>query len=428
MSLLDEKVLVHPLTADPTEAWSVLKRSQKVLKLKVKQPTKPVTADKVRFVCMSDTHSLTHRITFRIPDGDVFLHAGDFTRSGTRREVKEFNDWLGMLPHRKKIVIGGNHELSFDNRQSVCEKMEGGAGKPRPISASRSAHTGVVIVNPVDEMDGDSSPIGTYVRFVCMSDTHSLTHRITFRIPDGDVFLHAGDFTRSGTRREVKEFNDWLGMLPHRKKIVIGGNHELSFDNRQSVCEKMEGGAGKPRPISASRSAHTGVVIVNPVDEMDGDSSPIGSAARPRSAVASSFGPGVMGSLVDSLGDIEEKLSIRPDFCGWAFNLPRGQALLDKWNKIPEGIDILLSHTPPVGHGDHTITGIRAGCVELLNSVQKRIRPRYHVFGHIHEGYGITSDGTTIFINASTCNTGYKPHNLPIVFDIPLPRGHTKNT
>jgi Icc-related predicted phosphoesterase len=60
--------------------------------------------------------------------------------------------------------------------------------------------------------------------------------------------------------------------------------------------------------------------------------------------------------------------------------------LLDRWDKIPQGVDILLTHTPPVGHGDYTITGIRAGCVELLNSVQKRIRPKYHVFGHIHEG------------------------------------------
>ena len=31
-------------------------------------------------------------------------------------------------------------------------------------------------------------------------------------------------------------------------------------------------------------------------------------------------------------------------------------------------------------------TKVRAGCVELLNSVQKRIKPKYHVYGHIHEG------------------------------------------
>lgn len=39
----------------------------------------------------------------------------------------------------------------------------------------------------------------------------------------------------------------------------------------------------------------------------------------------------------------------QPWFYGWGFNLPRGQALLEKWNLIPEGIDILITHGPPLG-------------------------------------------------------------------------------
>lgn len=42
------------------------------------------------------------------------------------------------------------------------------------------------------------------------------------------------------------------------------------------------------------------------------------------------------------------------------------------------------------------------------------------------EGYGITSDGKIIFVNASTCDINYYPHNPPIVFDITLPKGKTK--
>lgn len=52
----------------------------------------------------------------------------------------------------------------------------------------------------------------------------------------------------------------------------------------------------------------------------------------------------------------------------------------------------------------------------------RRVRPLYHVFGHIHEGYGMWTDGTTAFINASTCNIKYKAENGPIVFDLPLDR------
>jgi Icc-related predicted phosphoesterase len=108
----------------------------------------------------------------------------------------------------------------------------------------------------------------------------------------------------------------------------------------------------------------------------------------------------------------------QPEFHRWAFNLPRGRPILDKWNLIPADTDILITHTPPVGFGDLTATGIRAGCVDLLNTIQQRVKPKYSIFGHIHEAYGVTSDGKTVFINASTCDINYMPNNPPIVFDI----------
>ena len=54
----------------------------------------------------------------------------------------------------------------------------------------------------------------------------------------------------------------------------------------------------------------------------------------------------------------------------------------------------------------------------MLRAVQSRIKPMVHCFGHVHEGYGVSSDGRTTFVNASTCTTKYKPNNPPIVFDI----------
>ncbi|XP_070534012.1 metallophosphoesterase MPPED2-like [Ptychodera flava] len=89
--------------------------------------------------------------------------------------------------------------------------------------------------------------------------------------------------------------------------------------------------------------------------------------------------------------------------------------------QIPEGIDILITHGPPLGHGDKTMSEQRAGCVELLNTIQKRVKPKYHIFGHIHEGYGMTSDGYTTYINASTCTLRYRPINKPVIFDLPNP-------
>lgn len=76
----------------------------------------------------------------------------------------------------------------------------------------------------------------------------------------------------------------------------------------------------------------------------------------------------------------------QPRFLNWAFNVSRGQPLLSIWDRIPEDTDVLVTHTPPVGHGDFCVYDCHVGCVELLGVIQRRVRPRYHVFGHIHEG------------------------------------------
>lgn len=76
----------------------------------------------------------------------------------------------------------------------------------------------------------------------------------------------------------------------------------------------------------------------------------------------------------------------QPEFGNWGFNLKRGDECLKKWNLIPEDTDILITHSPPLGYGDLVCSGVRAGCTELLATVQKRVKPKYHVFGHIHEG------------------------------------------
>ena len=63
--------------------------------------------DHVRVVCVSDTHNQTSNIN--IPDGDILIHAGDFSEAGHISEVKSFNKWLGTLPHKHKIVIAGKY-------------------------------------------------------------------------------------------------------------------------------------------------------------------------------------------------------------------------------------------------------------------------------------------------------------------------------
>ncbi|XP_033629823.1 metallophosphoesterase MPPED2-like isoform X1 [Asterias rubens] len=237
------------------------------------------------------------------------------------------------------------------------------------------------------------------VRFVCISDTHNQAARLLPTIPDGDVLIHGGDFTNVGSLKEIKQFNDFMGKLPHRHKIVIAGNHEVTFD----------------RQLMTEQNSHVFMSFATALQEVKQEDwkhipSHLTNCTYLEDAEVNIMGFRIYGS------------PWQPEFCDWAFNLPRGKPLLDKWNLIPTGIDILVTHGPPLGHGDLTTSKERAGCVELLTSIQRRLKPKYHIFGHIHEGYGVTTDNTTTFINASICTVNYSPSNHPIVFDLPTPK------
>lgn len=68
--------------------------------------------EKIRVVCCSDTHGNHRKID--IPNGDIFIHAGDFTRFGKLDDAVDFNCWLGeeeiFGDFKLKIVVNGNHE------------------------------------------------------------------------------------------------------------------------------------------------------------------------------------------------------------------------------------------------------------------------------------------------------------------------------
>jgi hypothetical protein len=106
----------------------------------------------------------------------------------------------------------------------------------------------------------------------------------------------------------------------------------------------------------------------------------------------------------------------QPRFGDLAFNLDRGAPLREKWARIPADTDVLITHSPPFGHGDQTRQLERVGCVDLLEAV-RRVRPCLHVFGHIHEAAGTSVEGPTTFVNASVCDTAYRPAHEPVVFD-----------
>ena len=197
-------------------------------------------------------------------------------------------------------------------------------------------------------------------RIVCLSDTHGSHDHV--EVPAGDILIVAGDFCNRGTLVEVRSFNFWLGSLPHKHKIVVAGNHDWPFERSRLEARKS---------LSNARYLED--------DEI---------------AVA---GLSIYGS------------PWQPEFCGWAFNLPRdGWELRRKWEHIPEDLDILVTHGPPKDildmggyHGPNHV-----GCADLAEVVHLR-KPRLHVFGHIHTGHGQTTIGDTIFCNVSVVDEHY---------------------
>jgi predicted phosphohydrolase len=104
----------------------------------------------------------------------------------------------------------------------------------------------------------------------------------------------------------------------------------------------------------------------------------------------------------------------QPEFHNWAFNLPRGEKIKEKWDMIPRDTDILITHGPPYGKLDYVYyDNVNVGCEELLKVIED-IKPKIHIFGHIHEGYGYVFDGNTHYINAAVLNGRYEFRNKPV--------------
>ncbi|CAH1777453.1 unnamed protein product [Owenia fusiformis] len=268
----------------------------------------------------------------------------------------------------------------------------------------------------VEPMPLDTPIYPDKVRFVVVSDTEGKTWPLRRKIPPGDVLLHCGDMSWDGDPNEIIRMNDDLGNAQdHPFKICIAGNHDLTFDPH----------FWWPRIGWQTCGDRWGLDVEACHEWIRKD-----YGCEQMHELLSEHGNANWTYLFDSATEVYG-IKIygspwQPIFGWWAFNERRGDRILYKWDKIPADTDILMTHGPPLGFCDETRGKDRAGCAELLTTIQKRVKPKYHCFGHIHEAYGQMTDGQTTFINAATCNLDRKPDNPPVIFDMPLPPGKTK--
>jgi predicted phosphohydrolase len=280
-----------------------------------------------------------------------------------------------------------------------------------------------------------------------------------FDIPHGDVLIHAGDFSRSGMLPDLRHFRAFVDQLPHIQKILVAGNHELTLHSELYATN--------------AKSFHESLFKKKSFN-------PVEYAAQCRAVMTTGEWP-TFSYLQDSkcfltnpVDSATTDISVygspwQPEHCSMAFGLPRGAALREKWDCIPDHTDVIVTHTPPFGILDQATDGTLCGCEDLLSVVKERVRPRLHVFGHIHEGHGeyggvshfvettvflltvtrlcdvpkcavipntyrhllrikacypicpgVSYDGTTLFVNAAICDAHYAPTNRAVVVDLPL--------
>lgn len=196
------------------------------------------------------------------------------------------------------------------------------------------------------------------MKLLHISDTHN-QHESLLNLPEADVLIHSGDLTFAGSKDELDAFFDWFVKLPYKHKIFIAGNHDDCLLDYE-------------------------------IDKL----------------------PKNIFYLNNSLINIEGV-----NFYGLPMFMH--DVMTDEYDKqiqaISTNTNVLISHQPP-----HSILD-KAGKINYgnRNLLQKvlAIKPQYHLFGHIHDAYGMTQYEDTHFSNAAILNEKYEQTNKPIIIE-----------
>lgn len=213
------------------------------------------------------------------------------------------------------------------------------------------------------------------IDILCVSDTHNC---ILEKLPllASDLLIFSGDCCFSGSLEGVCLFNNMLEIIKDRfdKIIYVPGNHDRIFEKDT---------------LLAKASLTNAEVLINEDITYNGFK--------------------IWGS------------PITPEFNNWAFNRKRGAEIRRYWDAIPKDTDILITHGPPLGILDTIAVSFpHLGCEDLFDVVTNDVKPKLHVFGHIHGGYGTFESVDTCFVNASIMDERYYPRNRPIKLSMSL--------
>jgi predicted phosphohydrolase len=198
------------------------------------------------------------------------------------------------------------------------------------------------------------------------------------------MILHGGDFSNVGELKDIEKFHKEFGELPYPVKIFIAGNHDLSLD-KACFCDPLR---------SREFQRYSNRLGISTEEYSDRAMACVRSEECPSGSLRYLHDESVLVTC-DEHPDSPLKVygsPWQPEFFNWAFNLDRGSPLAEKWSQIPHDVDVLITHGPPMRILDKTSRGEPVGCEEMRKLLDEgTIKPRLHVFGHIHETYGESS-------------------------------------
>lgn len=228
-----------------------------------------------------------------------------------------------------------------------------------------------------------------------MSDLHGYLPK---DLPKGNVLCICGDIVPLDYQRDTIEsiawlctkFFPWVEASPYEKVVFVAGNHDFVF---QFLYTDQHGNHRKPKRVLKKLMAPAKLTLLDDSELIYKGYKFYGS-------------PWI------------------PDLQNWAFYGDHNK-LVERFNKIPENVDVLLTHCPPaVGlfgavlqHGTYN-TYAQYGSDELRDAVYKK-KPKLHIFGHVHSGQHLreTIEGTT-YANVSIKDENYAPTYEPQIFKL----------
>lgn len=212
------------------------------------------------------------------------------------------------------------------------------------------------------------------MKLICISDTHG--DHAQMQLPEGDVLLHAGDVTAHGSKADYADFLEWFAAQPHQHKVFIAGNHDSYLEQVPDTSKQMASALGVHYLCDS-------------------------------------------GVEIDGIKFWGSPITLR--FFDWSFMRDPGPDIDKHWAMIPYSTDVLITHGAPWGILDEVQrtadTTESTGCHSLLDRIVE-IKPTYHIFGHIHEGYGRATFKQVEFANVSSMNRFYKIQNQAVELDI----------